>query len=119
MPVNPDFRDLFAALNGAGAEYLLVGGHAVAFHVAPRFTKDLDVWVRAMPDNAERVIAALKAYGAPLSGLMPTDLTTADMVFMMGVPPPQRELACLLPSIWAARSAAAGETLALAGATGA
>ena len=32
MPVNPDFRDLFAALNGAGARYLLVGGYAVAFH---------------------------------------------------------------------------------------
>lgn len=36
MPVNPDFKDLFAALNGAGAEYLLVGGYALAVHAAPR-----------------------------------------------------------------------------------
>ena len=44
MPVNPDFGDLFAALNAAEARYLLVGGYAVAFHAQPRFTKDLDVW---------------------------------------------------------------------------
>jgi hypothetical protein len=47
MPVNPDFRDLFAALNAEGAEYLLVGGYALAVHAAPRFTRDLDVWVDA------------------------------------------------------------------------
>lgn len=32
MAVNLDFSDLFAALNDAGAKYLLVGGYAVAFH---------------------------------------------------------------------------------------
>ena len=46
MPVNRDYRDLFAALNGAGAEYLLVGGLAVAYHAAPRYTKDVDVFVQ-------------------------------------------------------------------------
>jgi len=53
VPVNPDFRDLFAALNAAGARYLLVGGYAVAFHAQPRFTKDLDVWTD--PDPAPDV----------------------------------------------------------------
>jgi hypothetical protein len=43
MAVNPDFRDLFAALNDAGTKYLLVGGCAVSFHAEPRFTKDLDI----------------------------------------------------------------------------
>jgi hypothetical protein len=47
MTVNRDFRDLFAALNDAGAEFLVVGGYALAVHGHPRFTKDLDVWVRA------------------------------------------------------------------------
>jgi hypothetical protein len=47
MPVNPDFKDLFAALNAEGAEYLLVDGYALAVHAAPRFTRDLDVWVDA------------------------------------------------------------------------
>ena len=29
MTVNPDFRDLFAALNDAGADLLIVGGYAL------------------------------------------------------------------------------------------
>ena len=69
MPVNPDFRDLFAALNGAGAEFLLVVGYALAVHAAPRFTKDLDVWVNPTRENAARVFAALGSFGAPLAEL--------------------------------------------------
>jgi hypothetical protein len=44
---------------------VVLGGHAVAFHGHPRATKDLDVLVRARPDNAERVYRALAAFGAP------------------------------------------------------
>ncbi len=75
MAVNPDFRDLFVALNDARAKYLLVGGYAVAFHGQPRFTKDLDVWIEASVENASRVFAALSTFGAPLENLTPTDLT--------------------------------------------
>jgi hypothetical protein len=85
--LNEDFRDLFAGLNAAAAEYLLVGGYAVAFHAEPRFTKDLDVWVRATRENAERVLAALRAFGAPLQDLTAADLAGPDLVFQIGVPP--------------------------------
>jgi len=87
MPVNPDFRDLFAALNGAGAEYLLVGGYALAVHAVPRFTKDLDVWVRPTPDNARRVFGALREFGAPLGDLGESELSSPGIVFQIGVPP--------------------------------
>ena len=42
-----DFRDLLLELADAGAEFVLVGGHAVAFHGHPRATKDMDVLIRA------------------------------------------------------------------------
>ena len=87
MAVNPDFRDLFAALNAAGARYLLVGGYAVAFHAEPRFTKDLDVWTEPSAVNAARVHEALQAFGAPLQNLMAGDLGRAGLVFQIGVPP--------------------------------
>lgn len=44
--MNRDFVDLLRALSSAGAEYLLIGGYAVGFHAQPRYTKDLDVWIR-------------------------------------------------------------------------
>lgn len=87
MPVNPDFRDLFAGLNAAGAEYLLVGGYALAVHAAPRFTKDLDVWVNPTPQNATRVHEALRGFGAPLGELRVEDLASPGVVFQIGVPP--------------------------------
>jgi hypothetical protein len=79
-------------LNGAGAEYLLVGGYALAIHAAPRFTKDLDVWVNPTRENAPRVLTALKAFGAPLGELTETDLMTPGVVFQMGLPPNRIDL---------------------------
>jgi hypothetical protein len=87
MTVNRDFRDLFAALNDAGANFLVVGGYALAVHGHPRFTKDLDVWVRADAGNAPRVWAALDAFGAPMGTLRREDLTAPGIVFQMGLPP--------------------------------
>lgn len=85
--MNADFSDLFAAFNGAGVRYLVVGGYALAFHAEPRYTKDLDVWVEAGSENAVRVYAALGVFGAPLDQLTVDDLSRGDVVFQMGVPP--------------------------------
>lgn len=87
MDPNPDFSDLFAALNAEAAEYLLVGGYALAVHAAPRYTRDLDVWVNPTPENAARVHRALARFGAPLGELRPSDLATPGLVFQIGVAP--------------------------------
>ena len=55
-----DFVDLFECLNEAEVEYMLIGGYAVIFHGYLRTTQDLDVWVRASPENAIRVMKAME-----------------------------------------------------------
>jgi hypothetical protein len=92
MAVNPDFRDLFAALNAEGAEFLIVGAHALAVHGAPRFTKDLDIWVRPAEGNAQKVFQALRIFGAPLENLSVTDLHTAEVMFQIGIAPNRIDL---------------------------
>ena len=87
MQTNSDFRDLFAALNAAEAEYLVVGALALAAHGHVRATKDLDVWVRPTPENAARVHSALASFGAPLRDLTVDDLASADVIFQIGVAP--------------------------------
>jgi hypothetical protein len=72
--MNPDFRDLLAAFNARGVEFLIVGAHALAAHGLVRATKDLDIWVRPDPNNAARVIDALVDFGAPLHDLTVEDL---------------------------------------------
>jgi hypothetical protein len=49
-----------------GAEFLVVGAHAVMVFTAPRYTKALDVWTRPTPENAARVHRALALFGAPM-----------------------------------------------------
>jgi len=84
-----DFRDLLIALADAGADFVVVGGHAVAFHGHPRATRDLDVLVRATPANAARVYRALAAFGAPLDTfeVREADFATYEGVLQVGVPP--------------------------------
>jgi len=85
--MNRDFLDMLLALRGAGADYLVVGAHAVAVHARPRATGDLDIWVRPTPENARRVWKALEDFGAPLEQLRPDDLVSDDLVFQIGVAP--------------------------------
>jgi len=87
MNPDSDFAAMLSALNAAGAEYMVVGGYAVAFHAEPRYTKDLDIWVRPTPDNARRVMQALAAFGAPLGDLALQDLYAPGTVFQIGVEP--------------------------------
>jgi len=84
-----DFRDLLLELCDAGADFVVVGGHAVAFHGHPRATKDLDVLVRPSPENARRVYRALAAFGAPLAAFEVTaaDFAEYDGVLQIGLPP--------------------------------
>lgn len=78
---------MLLALNETGADFMIVGAHAVAAHGQPRATGDLDIWVRATSDNAERVFSALKNFGAPLSNLSTEDLSHSGTVFQIGVAP--------------------------------
>lgn len=71
--MNRDFRDLLSEFASHGVEFLVIGAHALAAHGHVRATKDLDVWVRASPENAARVVEALRAFGAPLTGVSVRD----------------------------------------------
>jgi predicted nucleotidyltransferase len=83
-----DQRELLLAFNEHGVEYLLVGGHAIGVHAEPRATKDLDVFVRPDPENAEIVYRALAAFGAPMAGLTPADFCNdPSSVFQIGHDP--------------------------------
>jgi predicted nucleotidyltransferase len=89
MADSPDFKELLRAFNEKKAEYLIVGGYAVMKYSEPRFTKDLDVWIRNSPQNAAKVYEALAEFGAPLQkdGLVPEDFTSEDMTYQIGIAP--------------------------------
>jgi hypothetical protein len=47
MEIQKDFKEFFALFNAHKVEYVIVGGYALAFHGAPRYTGDIGVLVRA------------------------------------------------------------------------
>ena len=83
----PRLDHLLREFNAKNVEYLIVGAHALAAHGHVRATKDLDIWIHANKGNAERVLAALTEFGAPLHGLTTEDLVQPGTIFQIGVPP--------------------------------
>jgi len=83
----PDFRELLRSFHAHGVKYLIVGGYAVSLYAQPRATKDLDIFIRADPENAKAVWDALVAFGAPLEGIAVGDLANPAKFVRFGHPP--------------------------------
>src|SRR5580704_6474596 len=64
-PMFQDYKDLLSAFQSHGVKYLVVGGFAVIYHSQPRFTKDMDLFIKPDPVNAKATYAALAQFGAP------------------------------------------------------
>ena len=64
-PFSSDLIELIQCLAASGAKVLVVGGHAVGVHAAPRATKDLDLWIGQDEANRKVVVSALKRFGVP------------------------------------------------------
>lgn len=58
-----DVRAILAALNGADARYLIVGGLAVVAHGYVRYTQDVDIVLQLERENVLRAMNALTAIG--------------------------------------------------------
>ncbi len=82
-----DYKDLLSAFHAHGVKYLVVGGYAVIFHAQPRFTRDLDIFIRTDPANARATYAALADFGAVLEGIRPEDFTDRSSLFRFGRDP--------------------------------
>jgi hypothetical protein len=92
MEIERDFKELLALLNSHHVEYVIVGAFALAFHGAPRFTGDLDVFVKSNSTNSKRLIEALTDFGFGSVGLSRGDFEKPDQVVQLGVPPVRIDL---------------------------
>ena len=87
MEIRNDFKELLELFNKHKVEYLVVGGYALAFHGAPRFTGDIDLFVKPVRENAERILIALDEFGFGSLDLSEKDFITPGRVIQLGVPP--------------------------------
>lgn len=85
--MDSNYTDMLKCLNKAGVDYVMVGGWAVNMHGYVRATIDLDIWIMASRENAEKVYAALVDFGAPLADVTPGDFAVDGVIFQIGVAP--------------------------------
>lgn len=87
MEEQNDYKELLELLNAHEVEYVIAGAYALAFHGAPRFTGDLDLFIHSTSQNAGRIMAALLEFGFGDVGLSEYDFIQPDNVIQLGVPP--------------------------------
>jgi hypothetical protein len=91
VKLQQDLREFVELFLSRGVEFVVVGGHAVAFHGYPRMTDDIDILVRPSRENGQRIIGALEAFGFGDIGLT-AESFTAPSCLRLAVRPlsPQR-----------------------------
>ena len=94
-----DYRELLSILNAHRVKYFIIGAHAVAMHTQPRATKDLDILVKADPENAQAVFAALAEFGALLQSLTPVDFAEPGPFFRIGREPVGVDILTSIPGV--------------------
>jgi len=87
MEIHPDFSELLNLFADFQVDYVIVGGYALAFHGAPRFTGDLDLLVATDSTNADRIINALYKFGFGSANLTASDFTEKGRFLRLGHPP--------------------------------
>ena len=89
MDFHQDFVDLCSLLNAKGIDYLIIGGYAVAFHGAPRFTGDMDILIRPSLEQVNDTLKALKEFGFPTENLSAEYLLSREKILQLGRVPVQ------------------------------
>jgi hypothetical protein len=87
MPLSKDLREFVECFNSNEVEYLIVGALAVSWHGYPRYSADIDFFVRPVAANAERVLRAIRQFGFGSLDISLEDLTTPDRVIQLGNEP--------------------------------
>ena len=83
MVLDKNFKEFIRLLNENDVKYLVIGGFAVAYHGYPRYTKDIDFWIWANPDNADKVLKTIQDFGFGMLGLKKEDLLIESNVIQL------------------------------------
>lgn len=99
MLFSPDTKDLLELFERHEVRYVLVGGYAVNYYGYIRATQDIDLLVYPSRDNAERVMAALTAFGFGSAGIPQAVFETPGSAIHLGAEPNRIDLLTRLKGV--------------------
>jgi hypothetical protein len=87
LEIHRDFKECIGLLLSHKVEFVVIGGYAVAAHGRPRYTGDIDIFVRKSKENAARIVAALHAFFGPLPEIKEENFLDDDRMSQFGLEP--------------------------------
>lgn len=75
-----DTESLLKSLNAHNVRYVVIGATAFPIHGYARATLDIDIFIDATADNAERTLAALRDTGYDVTDITVEDLHTKKLL---------------------------------------
>ena len=87
MEIQSDFKEPLELFNSHKVEYLITGAYALAAYGAPRYTGDIDLYIKPDPANAKRIVNALDEFGFGSLGLTADDFSNPGQIIQLGVAP--------------------------------
>ncbi|HSI76680.1 MAG TPA: nucleotidyl transferase AbiEii/AbiGii toxin family protein [Lunatimonas sp.] len=86
-----NFRTIIEAFNRYNVEYLLIGGFAMGAYGHVRSTGDLDIFIHATKENAQRVLKACIDFGIDKEDLK-EEMFLVEKMIGIGMPPLRIEI---------------------------
>ena len=99
MNLEADLREFIELLNALKVRYIVVGAFAVAYHVYPRYTGDIDLFIERSSENAQAIVNAIQQFGFGDLGLSTEDFLQEDQVIQLGVAPNRIDLLTFLSGV--------------------
>ena len=90
--LSTDWTELLHLFTDNEVDFVVIGAFALAIHGIPRLTGDIDLLYNPSPENCERMFAALREFGIPISGLTAAELAIPDTTLTFGRPPNRIDL---------------------------
>lgn len=100
LKLSEDLIEFVELLSSNEVEFLLVGGHAVAFYGRARYTEDLALFLRKSEENCVKLHKALLEFGFQIDPLQLKDFCQKPRAMItLGVKPNQVELLNFLDGV--------------------
>lgn len=87
MNLSKDCREFIALLRSRGVDFLVVGAAALAAHGRPRYSGDVDFWIRCNSETAAKMERVIEDFGFASTKLKAADFAEPDQVIQLGVAP--------------------------------
>lgn len=105
MKIEKDYEELLKLFNKNKVKYCIIGAYAVAFYAKPRYTKDLDILIKADFKNGKRIVKALNEFGFKSLNLSEKDFSLKDRIIQLGYEPLRVDIltsiqGCSFEQVW-------------------